>query len=468
MRNVGTILWKWVCSLKSAVVVMCALTVSLIVATVLESVYDTPTAQYHVYQSGWFYGILTLLGINILCVALDRLPWKRNHVEFLMAHAGILLLLVGSYVTMKFGIDGMMEVEEGGSSNIVEFQKNFLVSASEKGRQKYEIPWSPPHVSFKPFAIPDLGVVVSKWIPHAERSLTYEYAESKGDPKPALRVKLQGGPNAPPVMKLGADTWLWSGDLSRQIARLGPVNVTLRAARGPVQDPGMRPWIDIHQLSSRGTQFEVSVYREKLVERKKITIKESGASESLALKSLKFEISLSILEFVPDAKETVSYEPSQTQYGTSAPPGAIYLEPARLWLGLGDRGQVNVSGNESAWVAFVPERMILPFEISLHQFLIEYYQGSRDPKGYASRVDLMRGKEQVIANHTISMNEPLSYRGYTFYQASYRTDEGAPPVTVLSVNRDPGRSMKYSGSALLVLGSVALFLRKVRKKKSNG
>ena len=38
---------------------------------------------------------------------------------------------------------------------------------------------------------------------------------------------------------------------------------------------------------------------------------------------------------------------------------------------------------------------------------------------------------------------------------------------ILSVNRDPGRAMKYWGSILIVLGSILLFAMKYWKKKVN-
>ena len=56
------------------------------------------------------------------------------------------------------------------------------------------------------------------------------------------------------------------------------------------------------------------------------------------------------------------------------------------------------------------------------------------------------------------MNEPLKHEGFTFYQASFERDESGKPVTsILSVNHDPGRWVKYLGSFLIVLGSVVLF-----------
>jgi hypothetical protein len=55
------------------------------------------------------------------------------------------------------------------------------------------------------------------------------------------------------------------------------------------------------------------------------------------------------------------------------------------------------------------------------------------------------------------MNEPLDYGGYSFYQASYVLEEGRPPVSVFSVNYDPGRWVKYTGALTIVLGCMLMF-----------
>ena len=60
-------------------------------------------------------------------------------------------------------------------------------------------------------------------------------------------------------------------------------------------------------------------------------------------------------------------------------------------------------------------------------------------------------------SYLISMNEPLVYGGYTFYQASYVMEEGRPPISVFSVNYDPGRVVKYAGAIIMVLGIILMF-----------
>ena len=65
------------------------------------------------------------------------------------------------------------------------------------------------------------------------------------------------------------------------------------------------------------------------------------------------------------------------------------------------------------------------------------------------------------------MNQPLKYNGYTFYQASFQENEkGEATASILSVNRDPGRWVKYLGSFLIVLGTIIMFYFKRRQRKT--
>jgi hypothetical protein len=57
-------------SLKLAVVLLVTLASVIATATVLEAEYSRTFAQWFVYNSGWFLGLLGLLGVNILCAAL--------------------------------------------------------------------------------------------------------------------------------------------------------------------------------------------------------------------------------------------------------------------------------------------------------------------------------------------------------------------------------------------------------------
>jgi len=90
--------------------------------------------------------------------------------------------------------------------------------------------------------------------------------------------------------------------------------------------------------------------------------------------------------------------------------------------------------------------------------------GTMTPASFESFVDLFDGTSSKA--HHLFMNNPLDYRNFTFYQASYfQLGQGQGYGSVLSVNYDPGRPWKYLGSLLLVLGSTWHFYLQKKKKK---
>jgi hypothetical protein len=78
--------------------------------------------------------------------------------------------------------------------------------------------------------------------------------------------------------------------------------------------------------------------------------------------------------------------------------------------------------------------------------------GTNNPASYESFVALFDGEKNVT--HHVYMNHPLKQNGHTLYQASYSQDENGNYSSVLAVNIDQGRPLKYLGSLMLVLGSI--------------
>ncbi len=110
----------------------------------------------------------------------------------------------------------------------------------------------------------------------------------------------------------------------------------------------------------------------------------------------------------------------------------------------------------SEWASDQGFRQRLPFTLSLTDFTIEYYAGSKAPSDYSSTVQLT--DKGTVSTHVISMNNILRYRGYRFYQADYDQDrEGS----FLSVSHDPwGVTITYIGYAMLLLSMLSFFIQK--------
>ena len=117
-------LYEFLASLQLAVVLIAASTVVLVwSAFYLDSRYGTSVVKFAVYDSGWFAAINVLLGLNVLCAALIRFPWKKSQTGFLITHAGILVLLIGCLLTRLEGIDAHLPVFEGTSASVA-FQES--------------------------------------------------------------------------------------------------------------------------------------------------------------------------------------------------------------------------------------------------------------------------------------------------------------------------------------------------------
>ena len=110
--------YKLLASLRLAVVLLLISAVVLGWATFVESRYGSEAVRFGVYGTWWFATLMALLGINVLCAALIRFPWKRHQTGFLITHAGIIVLLIGCLLTRQRGVDAQLPVFEGGSGHL--------------------------------------------------------------------------------------------------------------------------------------------------------------------------------------------------------------------------------------------------------------------------------------------------------------------------------------------------------------
>lgn len=106
----------------------------------------------------------------------------------------------------------------------------------------------------------------------------------------------------------------------------------------------------------------------------------------------------------------------------------------------------------------------LPFTILLQSFRRDVYPGTNQPREYESRVTVIDGDVRWPA--VISMNEPLRYGGYTFYQASTLIDRDGQAISVLSVVKNAGWIFPYVSGILLALGLILHMVIRTRGRAS--
>ncbi len=110
-------IYRFLASLKLAVMLLTLLAFTLGYATFFESWYGTDAVQKYIYRSKGFALLLAMLGVNILCAALVRFPWKRRQTGFVVTHAGLITVLIGSFISLKTTDDGRVGLVEGDSGH---------------------------------------------------------------------------------------------------------------------------------------------------------------------------------------------------------------------------------------------------------------------------------------------------------------------------------------------------------------
>ena len=143
MNSLINKIFHFLSSVKLAILLLCTFTSLLIFATIYESNTSIEDSQRLIYQTRWFDFLLFLLGTNVFCAALSRYPWKRKHIGFVITHLGILIILFGSMLTRKFGVEGQMILQEGEKTDSILITNESTLAVSVPALQVREefTPW---------------------------------------------------------------------------------------------------------------------------------------------------------------------------------------------------------------------------------------------------------------------------------------------------------------------------------------
>lgn len=145
-----------------------------------------------------------------------------------------------------------------------------------------------------------------------------------------------------------------------------------------------------------------------------------------------------------------------------------------------------VAGNDRRVTLVMPSDYVdIGFQVKLHKFERQLDPGTDQPSHYSSRVGFLEESEEqayLAEDVFITMNAPVDFaspkngRSYRLFQESYNgpfsptsaeyrnaaTDTGRDElyVSILTVNYDPGRGIKYAGCILIVGGIATMFYMK--------
>lgn len=189
-------LFRFLGSLKLAVILLVALIIILTLATYYESLYDTKTAEHLIYKNFFFALFLFVLGINLFTSMMMRYPWKKHQAGFVTTHIGIIIILAGSLYSFFNGVDGSIAITEGDTADRVTIDQPVIYYGNPEGKlfeKEVEFRWSPPdEENFDTVRLDDrLSVIVNKYLHNSTKIEYYEPATENSEAIPAVELRLK-------------------------------------------------------------------------------------------------------------------------------------------------------------------------------------------------------------------------------------------------------------------------------------
>lgn len=128
--------------------------------------------------------------------------------------------------------------------------------------------------------------------------------------------------------------------------------------------------------------------------------------------------------------------------------GGIFSSESLLSLNIGEKKNYSVEDDEKSFRYF-------PFWIELSEFKHEKHPGTDIPKSFSSLVAIYSNEGKIIRRAFISMNNPLKYQGYSFYQAGFGNDDRQ---SILKVVKNPASGSPYLFSFIVIIGFIYQFI----------
>lgn len=425
--------------------------------TIIESRYDAQAAAKWVYHTWWMYLVLGHLCATLIAVMINRWPWKKRHGPFLAAHIGILILLFGSWLTQQYGLDGSMRFEIGAKNSLVTVPETELKIWSSFDGDRYteifakEVDFfsHPPQKYPFEVGLAEGPLAVTDYAPYvfATRQIKESVSPRAGS---AIRFQLSND-------RANINDWLLQPKKDQDITnQFGLAFVTL----GKAPDSG-RGENELYLTPDTTSKNKADLKYKLFFKDKKRLPKQGSLKEGEAFETGWMGLKFQLLRYLPAAEETYDFKKSERPTPLTTSAIKINYIGKDHWLQINDVLKI-FTKDAVYFITYGQRRIDLGFELLLKKFEVGRYQGTMRAASYQSLVATEDGVETLI-----SMNEPLKHKSLTFYQASFQDGpQGQPIASILSVNYDPGRWLKYLGSLILTLGVVWLFYNKRRAARA--
>ncbi|WP_413294824.1 cytochrome c biogenesis protein ResB [Bdellovibrio sp. HCB185ZH] len=448
-------LLKFYSSLQLAVVILLLLAILTCLGTLVESRLDSQAAQVFVYRSLWMNLLLGNLVLSLCAVMVDRWPWKPKHAAFICAHVGVITIITGAMITQWKGVDGTVRLTPGESQNSATVAEAELTLYRSPDGAEFEKVYADtvhflknPITPEKPFIFKtsDADIEIVESVPYAQAQMEVVASEIPQSGA-GLRFQIKNE-------RIHSLDWLVQRNIFETVSYdMGPLLMTMGGL-----------WqrnLERNEIRLVPDQEKISYAFYKKNE--KDPIMKGSVAEGGSLKTPWMGLEFRVLRFFPKAE--VRWDVRRLDHPSPKTSAAILVKHRgnENWLFQND--VLKMFTEKHVYILSYRNRQVdLGFPLSLKDFRKAQYPGSERAMAYESTIQYGTDKKETV----ISMNEPLKYQGFTIYQAGFEPlPNSSKYMSVLSVNYDPGRPLKYLGAFIMCLGIVLLFyFRKAYRKES--
>ena len=187
-------------SLTFGIFLLAALLFVLAWGTFVESEYGSAVARFVLYENFWFFFLIALLALNLVCHIFQRFPWQRYDVPFLMVHVGILLLLCGCYLTLQYGEEAQITLPEGMIGRVAikperqQFEFKYVVHSFADSPKPLYSPFRPGPFSWQDYQY-------ENWIKNGKRYQTILWCAMRFSPRNLGVTQVYGKSSGDPDIK---------------------------------------------------------------------------------------------------------------------------------------------------------------------------------------------------------------------------------------------------------------------------
>ncbi|MEN8138044.1 MAG: cytochrome c biogenesis protein CcsA [Bacteroidota bacterium] len=425
-------------------------------ATFIEHNFDTQTAKALIYNSQWFNMLSVLIVINLTGSLFYNKLFSRKKWSILLFHLAFIIIIIGSAITRFYSYEGIMHLRENQKSNQILSTDTYLtvdVSNGEENKhfesRKIMSPYV--YVNFTENITAFGNKIKISGVDFHSNALEAAIRSENGVPIITLFIQNSNGRQGRIFIKQGEITQTDSLTFSFENKLQGDINFSISNSEIIVS-----PNVDVEYYNMFKNNPEYLKLNNGDTLSKNNMHYAKGTVFNLKSFIPKAEIKTFNLAGNDQHKSNLNALICDVDFNGNTERVTLLENPK----GLGIEKTLNY-GDTKIKLSFNKKNIVLPFYITLNDFILEKYLGSNSPASYKSLVKVEDEKDNTKFEDEIFMNNILDYKGYRFFQNSFDQDEQG---SILSVNFDfYGTTVTYIGYFLMILGiTFAMFNRNSR------